>query len=109
MGRYKEDSHNEYEEVIDIDTGEEVPNEIDEMEKINAKVTEVLMWAEEVRGKPFLDRPTQRKFIHTLRINGTLPDVIKSTYLELLGSDYWRAQKQLPDFKTVFSALKNKK
>lgn len=109
MGRYREDGHNEYEEVIDIDSGEEVPDEFDEREKINQKVTELIEWAEGVRGKPFMDKPTQRKFIHDLRTNNTHPDVIKSTYLELLGSDYWRSQKSLPDFKTVFSTLKNKK
>lgn len=106
LGKYTEDGHNDYENVIDLDSGEEVE---DEEDKINQRVTELVLWAEGVRGKPFMDKPTQRKFIHELRKNNTHPDVIKSTYLELLGSDYWKSQKSLPDFKTVFSTLKNKK
>lgn len=109
MGRYQEDGHNNYETSIDIDSGEEIADEFDETEKVNKKVTELIDWAEGVRGKPFMDKPTQRKFIHDLRKQDIHPDVIKSTYVELLGSEYWRSQTTLPDFKTVFSTLKNKK
>jgi len=109
LGRYSEDGHNDYETAIDIDSGEEIADSFDEQEKVNKKVTELIEWAEGVRGKPFMDRPTQRKFIHDLRTKNIHPDDIKATYLELLGSDYWRAQKALPDFKSVFSNIKNRK
>jgi phage replication O-like protein O len=109
LGRYSEDGHNDYETAIDIDSGEEIADSFDEQEKVNKKVTELIEWAEGVRGKPFMDRPTQRKFIHDLRTKNIHPDDIKSTYLELLGSDYWREQKSLPDFKSVFSNIKNRK
>lgn len=109
LGKYSEDGHNDYEDVIDLDSGEVVPDEFEEKEKINKKVTDLIVWAEGVRGKKFMDTPTQRKMIHELRKNNTHPDLIKSTYLELIGSEYWRTQKSLPDFKTVFSSLKNKK
>lgn len=107
MGKYSENDHSdEYEDVIDIDSGS---LKIDPQDEINQKVTLLLEWAEKERGKPFMDKPTQRKMIHDLRKQGIPPDIIKRTFKELLASDYWKAQPSLPDFKTVFSALKNKK
>lgn len=107
MRKYKEDGHWE-ENAIDLDSGEEVI-EVDEQKEANEKVTALVEWAEKIRGKKFLDRPTQRKMIHTLRTNKISPTVIKDTFTELLHSDYWKGQERLPDFKTVLSTLKNKK
>lgn len=104
--RYQENKHQDFEEVIDLDTGEEVPDPEDEVKK---KVTALLEWAETLRGKKFVDAPTQRKFIHSLRTLKISPTDIKNTYRELLQSDYWQNQDRLPDFKTVYSSLKNKK
>lgn len=75
----------------------------------NEKVTKLIEWAEKIRGKKFVDVTTQRKFIHDMRKAEISPQVIKDTFVELVHSKYWQEQDRLPDFKTVFSSLKNKK
>lgn len=105
--KYDERNHSDDEVVIDADSGEEVvDNTVKEM---NEKVTGLIEWAEKVRGKKFIDTPTQRKMVHDMRKAKISPDVIKATYLELIHSEYWQKQDRLPDFKTVLSNLKNKK
>lgn len=105
--RYKgENNHPDFEDEIDLDTGEVLE---DPEDSINQKVSELVKWGESVRGKKFLDVPTQRKMIHDLRKAKITPTIIKQTFSELLHSDYWQKQDRLPDFKTVYSALKNKK
>ena len=92
--------------VIDMDTQEPERDIEDELKK---KVTALIEWAETIRNKKFADRPTQRKFVYELRKLEISPTDIKITYSELLHSDYWKNQDRLPDFKTVYSSLKNKK
>ena len=104
--RYNENKQDDFEDVIDLESGEHIEDPVD---KVNKRVTELIEWAEGVRGKKFFDRPTQRKMIHDLRKNGVEPAQIKRKYQELIASDYWKNQKSLPDFKTVFSNLKNER
>lgn len=104
--RYNENKQEDFEEVIDADTMEERE---DPEDRVNQRVTEMIEWAEEARGKKFFDRPTQRKMIHDLRKQGIDPARIKQKYQELLASDFWRGKAQIPDFKTVFSNLKNER
>jgi hypothetical protein len=92
--------------AIDLDTQEPERDLEDERKK---KVTALIEWAEKLRGKKFLDTPTQRKFINDMRTANISPTVIKQKYQELLVSEYWQGRTELPDFKTVFSNLKNKK
>lgn len=106
--QYNENSHSDDLPAIDADSGEAVV-EVDAQKEANEKVTALLEWGEKIRGKKFLDAPTQRKMIHTMRTNKISPTVIKDTFTELLHSDYWKGQDRLPDFKTVLSTLKNKK
>jgi hypothetical protein len=91
------------------DDGEIEKTEEARKKEQNQKVTEIIEWAEKVRKKNFIDITTQRKMIHDMRKAKISPDVIKTTYLELVHSEYWQKQDRLPDFKTVFSSLKNKK
>lgn len=91
---------------IDLDSREPERDIEDERKK---KVTALIEWAEKLRGKKFLDIPTQRKFINDMRTAGISPTDIKQKYQELLVSEYWQERTELPDFKTVFSNLKNKK
>lgn len=107
--KYNENQHSEDVPAIDIDSGEKLPDDKDLEREQNKKVTTLIEWAEKMRGKVFMDIPTQRKMVHTLRTKGISPTVIKQTYLDLLQSDYWKQQDRLPDFKSVVSTLKNKK
>lgn len=107
--KYNENDHSDDTPSIDLDSGEKIPDNADKERETNQKVTDLVAWAEKMRGKPFMDTPTQRKMIHTLRTKKISPVVIKQTYLDLLQSDYWQKQERLPDFKTVLSALKNKR
>lgn len=107
--KYNENQHSEDVPAIDIDSGEKLPDDKDLEREQNKKVTTLIEWAEKMRGKVFMDIPTQRKMVHTLRIKGISPTVIQQTYLDLLQSDYWKQQDRLPDFKSVVSTLKNKK
>lgn len=91
--------------TIDMDTREPERDLEDERKK---KVTALIEWAEKVRGKKFLDTPTQRKFINDMRSANISPTEIKKTYSDLLVSEYWQGRDTLPDFKTVFSNIKNK-
>lgn len=94
------------------DDGEIVKTEEALKKEQNEKVTALIEWAEKVRKKKFIDITTQRKMIHDMRKAKISPDVIKETYRELLHSEYWTTgdgKDRLPDFKTVFSSLKNKK
>ncbi len=91
------------------DDGEIEKTEEARLKEQNEKVTALIEWAEKVRKKKFIDVTTQRKMVHDMRKAKISPDVIKKTYLELLHSEYWQKQDRLPDFKTVFSNLKNKK
>lgn len=91
------------------DDGEIEKTEEARLKEQNEKVTALIEWAEKVRKKKFIDTTTQRKMIHDMRKAKISPDVIKKTYLDLLHSEYWQKQDRLPDFKTVFSNLKNKK
>lgn len=105
--------HNENAHSDDIpsigDDGEIEKTEEKKLKEQNEKVTALIEWAEKVRKKKFVDTPTQRKHIHDMRKAHISPVQIKETYLELLHSEYWQKQERLPDFKTVFSNLKNKK
>lgn len=105
MGWNKKSDNDDELPAIDMDTREPERDLEDERKK---KVTALIEWAEKVRGKKFLDTPTQRKFINDMRTAGISPTDIKQTYQELLVSEYWTAKETLPDFKTVFSNLKNK-
>jgi hypothetical protein len=105
--KYSERDHADDEVVIDADSGEEV---VDNSEKEqNEKVTALIEWAEKIRGKKFIDTPTQRKMIHDMRKAKFSPQLIKDTFVSLVHSEYWQKQDRLPDFKTVLSNLKNKK
>lgn len=104
--RYQENKHQDFEDSIDSDTREKIE---DPEDRKTEAVNKLLKWAEELRGKRFIDTPTQRKFIHQLRDAKFSPVDIKNSYRELLQSEYWRNQDRLPDFKTVYSNLKNKK
>lgn len=103
---YNENQHTDDVPSIDADSGEVIKDKNVEQ---NKKVTEIIEWAETVRGQKFLDKPTQRKMIITLKNAGVPPTEIRSIYKTLLESEYWKAQNRLPDFKTVFSSIKNKK
>lgn len=105
--KYDERNHSDDEVVIDADSGEEVVD--NSAKEANEKVTSLIEWAEKIRGKKFIDIPTQRKMIHEMRKAKFSPDVIKNSFVELVHSDYWQKQERLPDFKTVLSDLKNKK
>lgn len=104
--KYNESKHQDFEDVIDIDSGE---MEEDPEEKTTQAITEIIEWAERVRQKQFFDKPTQRSFIRKMKDMGLSPVDIKKTYNDLLHSEYWKTQDRLPDFKTVYSNLKNKK
>lgn len=108
---YNENTHSD--DIPSIgDDGEIVKTEEALKKEQNEKVTALIEWAEKVRKKKFIDITTQRKMIHDMRKAKISPDVIKATYLELLHSEYWttgNGKDRLPDFKTVFSSLKNKK
>lgn len=106
--KYKgENHHPEFETEIDMDSGDEI---IDTKEKdANEKVTKLLEWGAKVRGKKFFDPVTQRSFLNQMRTKGITPRQIMDAYIELLHSDYWKRQDRLPDFKTVYSNMKNKK
>ncbi len=91
------------------DDGEVEETDQEKHKKENAKVITLMEWAEVVRKKKFLDKPTQIKHIKLLKAQGISPAVIKDTFTELIHSDYWKGQDRLPDFKTVVSSLKNKK
>lgn len=107
---WKPKTGDDYEEgFVDFDGDGSLKEEPDNKKESNQKVTSLLEWGEKIRGKKFLDRPTQRKMLHTLRVNKISPTVIKDTFTELLHSEYWKGQDRLPDFKTVVSTLKNKK
>lgn len=106
--KYNENEHTDDLPTIDINTREPGRDLEDERKK---KVTALIEWAEKVRDKKFLDTPTQRKFLNDMRVAGISPTVIKKTFSDLLVSEYWTSKErkgQLPDFKTVFSNLKNK-
>jgi len=107
--KYNENQHTDEVPAIDLDSREVIKDK----EALSREKERLLMeWAETHRGKRFLDRPTQLSFIKRLKAANLSPALIKRTYLELLQSDYWQEQLrhkgQLPDFKTVFSNLKNK-
>lgn len=103
---YNENQHNDDIPTIGDDGELVIDNSIKET---NEKITALIAWAEKIRGKKFLDTPTQRKMLHDMRKNKISPQVIKDTYVSLVHSKYWQEQERLPDFKTVLSALKNKK
>ncbi len=106
--QYNENAHSD--DIPSIgDDGEIEKTEEKKLKEQNEKVTALIEWAEKVRKKKFVDTPTQRKHIHDMRKAHISPVQIKETYLELLHSEYWQKQERLPDFKTVFSNLKNKK
>jgi phage replication O-like protein O len=105
--KYDERNHSDDEVIIDADSGEEVVDNT--VKETNEKVTALIEWAEKIRGKKFIDTPTQRKMIHDLRTAKFSPQMIKDTFVSLVHSKYWQEQDRLPDFKTVISNLKNKK
>lgn len=109
MAGFNRPNDNEDELPIIGDDGEIEKTEEALKKEQNEKVTALIVWAEKVRKKKFIDITTQRKMIHDMRKAKISPDVIKATYLELIHSEYWQKQDRLPDFKTVFSSLKNKK
>lgn len=107
--KYNENAHSEDIPSIDADSGEEIVD--NSLKETNEKVTVLIEWAEKIRGKKFLDTPTQRKMLHDMRKAKFSPQLIKDTYVSLLHSEYWttgEGKGRLPDFKTVFSTLKNK-
>lgn len=106
--RYKgESQHPEFEDAIDYDSGEEIVDtgEID----ARKKVTELLEWGAKVRKKKFFDPVAQRAMINKMRAQKITPKQIKDAFLDALHSDFWKNSDRLPDFKTVYSNLKNKK
>lgn len=104
--KYNENQHSEDLPSIDMDSGEKIEDKSDQESK---QVTQLIEWAEMVRGQKFLDRPTQRKFAYQLKAAELSLSEIRQTYMALLNSEYWKEQKRLPDLKTVYSNLKNKK
>lgn len=104
--KYNENAHSEDLPAIDMDSGEKIEDKSDQESK---QVTQLIEWAEMVRGQKFLDRPTQRKFAYQLKAAELSLSEIRQTYMALLNSEYWKEQKRLPDLKTVYSNLKNKK
>lgn len=104
--KYNENQHSEDVPSIDMDSGEKIEDKSDQESK---QVTQLIEWAEKVRGQKFLDRPTQRKFAYQLKSANLSLSEIRQTYMTLLNSEYWKEQKRLPDLKTVYSNLKNKK
>lgn len=107
--KYKgENAHPEFEDSIDYDTGEAV-EENDAEKDAREKITHLLEWGAKIRGKKFFDPVTQRKYLNEMRAKGVTPRQIMDMFTELLHSDYWKSQDRLPDFKTVYSNIKNKK
>jgi phage replication O-like protein O len=106
---YNENKHSDDTPSIDLDSREEFKTDEDTQKEQNAKVTELIEWGAKLRKKPFMNIPTQRKKIQELKSNGISPALIKSTFIELLHSEYWQKSDMLPDFKTVHSTLANKK
>ena len=100
---------NEDELPVIGDDGEVEETDAEKLKKENEKVRALLEWAEKVRNKPFMDKPTQLKHIKLLKAQGISPTDIKDTFVGLVQSDYWKNQNRLPDFKTVFSTLKNER
>lgn len=91
------------------DDGEVEQTDQEKLKKENEKVRALMEWGEKVRGKSFLDKPTQIKHIKLLKGKGISPTKIKDTFVELVQSDYWKNSDRLPDFKTVVSTLKNER
>lgn len=91
------------------DDGEIEQTDQEKLKKENEKVRALMEWGEKVRGKTFLDKPTQIKHIKLLKGKGISPTKIKDTFVGLVQSDYWKNSDRLPDFKTVVSTLKNER
>lgn len=102
--KYSEDYDQEV--SIDYSTNERLENQND---KIKKEVTELIDRGVKIRGKKFLDEPTQRKFIKEMLGKGFSAKKIGDTLRDLNYSEFWQKQDRLPDFKTVFNCFKNKK
>jgi len=108
--KYNEDGHNEYTPSIDMD-GEPIADAQTKETEENKKITHNLKALGELRGLPFLDVPTQRKFYKQLLTLGYTHMEIAEQFDSLLDSEYWKEQKKkfkkLPDMKSLYSNLKN--
>lgn len=78
-------------------------------EKNKDVVEQLIQKGEKFRRKAFFDLNEQRKYINLMLSKGITPKRILRTFEERLGSDYWRNQERLPDFKTVYSHIKNER
>ena len=104
--KYNENNHQDDLPAIDADSGEEIKDKAEAEKKI---VTDLVDRGTTIRKKKFLDEPTQRKMIKEMLAKGFSAEKIGDTLRDLMYSDYWQKQDRLPDYKTVFSTLKNKK
>ena len=104
--KYNENQHIDDVPSIDADSGEEIKDKAEVEKKI---VTDLIDRGITIRKKKFLDEPTQRKMIKEMLAKGFSAEKIGDTLRDLMYSDYWQKQDRLPDYKTVFSTLKNKK
>jgi len=109
---YNENAHSDDVPSIDGDTREIVVTELELQKQENVKITANLKVLAEMRGLLFADIPTQRKFYHKVLALGYTHKEIAEELQKCIKSKYWVEQKQitkqLPDLKSVFSAVKNK-
>lgn len=88
--RYREDSHQDYEEVIDADTGEPVV----EVKKATGKTQELLKWAESRRGSPFF-KQSHLKQLRAFRVakdNGLHSEELKNRWIEFEKDKFWSSK-----------------
>lgn len=118
LRRYKEDGHWE-DKAIDYDSGESIPDELDQEKErereVNENIRHNLHLVEEARGLPFgkgKDMAFHVKIYRELLKAGWSDEVLMAAFLELVQSDYWkekRLQGEFPGMNTLQSLLRNKK
>jgi hypothetical protein len=86
---YSEDKHSdEYEDVIDIETGEKAKP----APKANASETmrNILTWAEGRRGGKFINYPKQIKAFALMRKAGKTPQQVKDRWCDMEVDPFWK-------------------
>jgi hypothetical protein len=108
--KYQENKHQDFEEIIDIDSNEpEVDEDVKKKEQ-NQKKKEMVDWLVKHQKRDPLktNRPMQIKALNELIHMQISPQKIKDVLFECEASDFWQGKKEKPDFVTVKNLIQKR-
>jgi hypothetical protein len=94
----------EYEKIINPE-GEEVVSVVKPKGNIGKNMLVIIKWAENRRGRPFVNKPKQYKAMKKMRIAKISPKEIMERWIELENDSFW---KDKLDLMTVASSFDKK-